>query len=163
MPAPIISLNQLAGKVEEEERLLGLDVGTKTVGLALSDVTRKIATPFETLRRTRFTADAQKILAIAATHGVGGLVVGLPINLDGSEGPRSQSVRAFARNLSRLSDLPLVLWDERLSTQAAERALLAADASRRRRAEVIDKMAAAYILQGALDRLNSMAPAVDRP
>ncbi len=131
-----------------------MDIGTKTIGLALSDVTRQIATPLETIRRTKFKADAERLLGIAQEHGVSGLVAGLPINLDGSEGPRAQSTRAFVRNLAPLTDLPVAFWDERLSTAAAERVLLEADASRKRRAEVIDKMAAAYILQGALDRIN---------
>lgn len=137
----------------ERGALIGIDAGTKTLGLALSDITRLIASPLETIRRTRFTADAARLLALAETHKVAGFVLGLPANLDGSEGPRAQATRAFARNLNRLSPLPVLLWDERLSTVAAERMLLEADASRRRRAEVIDKLAAALILQGALDRL----------
>nr|WP_210336158.1 Holliday junction resolvase RuvX [Rhodomicrobium udaipurense] len=134
--------------------MMGLDVGTKTVGLALSDVMRQIATPFDTIRRTKFTADAVKLLEHCKAQDVGGLVVGLPVNLDGTEGPRAQSTRAFVRSLGALTDMPMAFWDERLSTAAAERVLLEADASRKRRAEVIDKMAAAYILQGALDRVN---------
>jgi putative Holliday junction resolvase len=149
-----LELPELCARLKRDERLLGLDVGTKTVGLALSDVMRQIATPLETIRRTKFSADAARLLHLAQEHGVGGFVIGLPVNLDGSEGPRAQSTRAFARNLGQLTDLPMAFWDERLSTAAAERALLEADASRKRRAEVIDKMAAAYILQGALDRLN---------
>ena len=136
-----------------EARLLGLDVGTKTIGLALSDVTRSIATPYETIRRTKFTNDAKILGDIVNEMEVGGLIIGLPINLDGSEGPRAQSTRAFARNLARHIDVPMTFWDERLSTAAVERHLIEADASRKRRAEVIDRMAAAYILQGALDRL----------
>ncbi len=136
-----------------EARLLGLDVGTKTIGLALSDVTRSIATPYETIRRTKFTSDAKILGDIVDKMEVGGLIIGLPINLDGSEGPRAQSTRAFARNLAKHIDLPMAFWDERLSTAAVERHLIEADASRKRRAEVIDRMAAAYILQGALDRL----------
>lgn len=136
-----------------EARLLGLDVGTKTVGLALSDVTRSIATPYETIRRTKFTSDAKILVDIVDKMEVGGLIIGLPINLDGSEGPRAQSTRAFARNLAKYIDLPMTFWDERLSTAAVERHLIEADASRKRRAEVVDRMAAAYILQGALDRL----------
>lgn len=136
------------------ERLLGLDVGTKTVGLALSDVERRVASPLETIRRTKFSADARRLLEIAEDQGVGGLVVGLPINMDGSEGPRAQSVRAFVRNLLALTAMPVAFWDERLSTAAAERALLEADLSRKRRANLIDKTAAALILQGALDRMN---------
>lgn len=136
--------------------LMGLDLGTVTIGLAVSDTGRRIATPLRTLRRTKFTADAAALLAIAGERGVGGLVLGLPRNMDGSEGPRAQATRAFARNLGRLTDLPIVFWDERLSTVAAERALLEADASRRRRAEVIDHVAAGYILQGLLDRLGHL-------
>ncbi len=154
MPSQPLALAALSERLKREERLLGLDVGTKTIGLALSDVMRQIATPRETIRRTKFMADAARLLELAKLHGVGGLVIGLPVNLDGSEGPRAQSTRAFARNLAALTNLPMAFWDERLSTAAAERALLEADASRKRRAEVIDKMAAAYILQGALDRLN---------
>jgi putative holliday junction resolvase len=154
VPSQPLVLSELFERLERDERLLGLDVGTKTIGLALSDVTRQIATPLETIRRTKFKADAARLLAAAKEHGVGGLVIGLPINLDGSEGPRAQSSRAFARNLGQLTDLPMSFWDERLSTAAAERALLEADTSRKRRAELIDKLAAAYILQGALDRFN---------
>jgi putative Holliday junction resolvase len=137
--------------------LLGLDLGDKTVGLALSDARRAIASPLATLRRTRFAADAAALLATAAERGAVALVLGLPRNMDGSEGPRAQSARAFARNLARLTPLPMLMWDERLSTVAAERALLAADLSRKRRAEVIDAVAAGYILQGALDRLAHLA------
>ena len=144
-------------RLQPEARLLGLDVGTKTIGLALSDVTRSIATPYETIRRTKFTADAKTLAAIVAKEGVGGLVIGLPLNLDGSEGPRAQSTRAFARNLAGHVDVPMAFWDERLSTAAVERHLIEADASRKRRAEVIDRMAAAYILQGALDRLRNLS------
>ena len=134
-------------------RLLGVDLGTKTIGLALSDVERSIATPLETLKRTKFTPDAQAIRAIASRFQVGALVVGLPLNMDGSEGPRAQATRSFARNLKPVLDLPILFWDERLSTAAVTRALIDADASRARRGELVDKMAAAYILQGALDRL----------
>jgi putative Holliday junction resolvase len=147
----------LPARLQRDARLLGLDVGTKTVGVALSDVTRSIATPYETIRRTKFTADAKAIAAIATKEGVGALVIGMPFNFDGSEGPRAQSTRAFARNLSAHVDLPMIFWDERLSTAAVERHLIEADASRKRRAEVIDRMAAAYILQGALDRLRNLA------
>ena len=153
LPLPI---EDLALRLQPEARLLGLDVGTKTIGLALSDVTRSIATPYETLRRAKFTADAKKIAEIVTKEGVGGLVIGLPINLDGSEGPRAQSTRAFARNLAVHVAVPMAFWDERLSTAAVERHLIEADASRKRRAEVIDRMAAAYILQGALDRLRTL-------
>ncbi len=158
MPSELLDLADLFGRLRRDERLLGLDVGTKTIGLALSDVLRRIATPLDTIRRTKFTADAARLLALCAEHGVGGLVVGLPINLDGSEGPRSQSTRAFVRNLAQLTELPMAFWDERLSTAAAERALLEADTSRKRRAELIDKTAAAYILQGALDCFNYSRP-----
>jgi putative holliday junction resolvase len=133
-------------------RLLGVDLGTKTIGLALSDVERRIATPLETLKRTKFTPDAAAIRAIVERFGVGGLVVGLPLNMDGSEGPRAQATRAFARNLKPVLGLPIAFWDERLSTMAATRMLIDADASRARRDALVDKVAAAYILQGALDR-----------
>jgi putative Holliday junction resolvase len=133
-------------------RLLGLDVGTRTIGLALCDSGWTIATPAELIRRGRFSADLEKLKVLIAAQGVAGLVVGLPRNLDGSESPRTQSVRAFARNLGPLG-LPILLWDERWSTQAVTRTLIDADASRARRAELVDKMAAAYILQGAIDAL----------
>lgn len=136
--------------------LMGLDLGTKTIGVALSDVLRGVATPVETVKRKKFTLDAARLLEIAAARQVSGLLLGLPRNMDGSEGPRCQSTRAFARNLAGLTDLPIGFWDERLSTVAAERALLEADTSRKRRAELIDNVAASYILQGALDRLRHM-------
>ena len=139
--------------------LMGLDLGTRTIGIAVSDTGRRVASPLETLRRTKFGADAAALLERTAARAIGGLVLGLPRNMDGSEGPRCQSVRGFARNLAGLSPLPITFWDERLSTVAAERALLEADTSRRRRAEVIDHVAAAYILQGFLDRLGHMAGA----
>ena len=134
-------------------RLIGIDLGTKTIGLALSDAGRTIATPLETLRRTKFTPDAEALSKLAKQHAVGGLVIGLPFNMDGSEGARAQSTRAFATNLSRLLMLPILLWDERLSTVAVERSMIEADMSRAKRARRVDKAAAAYILQGALDRL----------
>ncbi len=136
-------------------RLIGIDPGSKTLGLALSDVGRQIASPLETIARTKFTADAERLLAHVDQLGVGGLVIGLPVNMDGSEGPRAQSARALARNLSKLRALPILMWDERLSSAAAERVLLEADQSRKRRAEVIDKLAATVILQGALDRIRT--------
>jgi putative Holliday junction resolvase len=136
--------------------LAGLDLGTRTIGVAVSDRMRSVASPLSTIRRTKFTEDAVALLRIVAERELGGLVLGLPLNMDGSEGPRCQSTRAFARNLSRLTDLPIGFWDERLSTVAAERALLEADTSRKRRAEVIDHVAAGYILQGALDRLRHL-------
>ena len=137
-------------------RLLGLDLGEKTIGLALSDTGLTIATPLQTLKRTKFSVDAVALSAVIAEHSVGGLVVGLPLNMDGSEGPRVQATRAFLRNFSRLSGTPFALWDERLSTAAVNRSLIEQDVSRARRAAVVDRMAAAYILQGALDRLASI-------
>ncbi len=133
--------------------LIGIDAGTKTFGLALSDITRTIATPLFVIRRTKFKADVAELLRFAAEHKIAGFVLGLPTNLDGTSGPRVQATRAFARNVNMLSELPILLWDERLSTAEAERTLLEADASRRRRAQVIDKLAATIILQGALDRM----------
>jgi putative Holliday junction resolvase len=152
-PDLIVELFDLAENLPEDQRLLGLDLGTKSIGLALSDVSLTIASPLETIRRSKFTQDAEQLLAVAGKHQVGGLVLGYPLNMDGSKGPRAQASESFARNLARLSDLPVALWDERLSTAAVTRTLLEADASRRRRAEVVDKMAASFILQGALDRL----------
>lgn len=131
----------------------GLDLGTKTIGVALSDLRRGVATPIEVIRREKFTEDAARLLALLQARGAAAIVLGLPLNMDGSEGPRAQSTRAFARNLARLTPLPIGYWDERLSTVAAERALIEADTSRKRRKEVIDQVAAGYILQGALDRL----------
>ena len=139
-------------------RLLGLDLGSKTIGLALSDLERQIASPLETIQRVKFGLDAAALLKIAEKHQVAGLVIGLPLNMDGTEGPRVQSTRAFVRNLIPLTDLPIVFWDERMSTLAVTRTLLDADASRAKRAAVVDKMAAAYILQGALDRLGRLGP-----
>jgi putative Holliday junction resolvase len=138
-------------------RLMGLDVGTKTIGVALCDAEWNIATPAELIRRGKFAADLGKLRQIASAQGATGIVVGLPLNLDGSESPRTQSVRAFARNLEPL-DLPILLWDERWSTQAVTRTLVDADTSRARRAELVDKMAAGYILQGALDALTAPGP-----
>jgi putative holliday junction resolvase len=139
--------------LEAHTRLIGIDAGTKTLGLALSDVSRIIASPLETIHRTKFKADAEKLFFFAQTHKISGFVLGFPANLDGSEGPRAQATRAFARNINKLSALPILLWDERLTTAEAERLLIHADASRKRRAEVIDKLAATLILQGALDRM----------
>jgi putative Holliday junction resolvase len=136
-------------------RLIGIDAGTKTLGLALSDVRRTIASPLETIRRTKFTADAVRLFGFCTEHDVAGLVLGMPRNLDGTEGPRAQATRALARNLNKLSPLPILLWDERLTTAEAQRMLIAADQTRKRRAEVIDKLAATIILQSALDRLNN--------
>ena len=138
--------------------LIGLDLGTKTIGVAASDPDRKLAAGVETVARTNFTADARRLLALATARKAAGFVLGLPVDMDGSEGPRAQSIRAFARNFAKLTELPIALWDERLSTAAVERELIAIDMSRTRRAEVIDQHAAAYILQGALDRLARLAP-----
>ena len=153
MPETPITLEELSQRLPAKAPLLGLDLGTKTIGLALSDLSRRIASPLTTIARRKFTTDVDEMLRHASTHGVAGLVIGLPLNMDGSEGPRAQATRAFARNLATRSELPIAFWDERLSTAAVTRTLLEADASRKRRDEVIDKMAAAYILQGALDRL----------
>lgn len=164
MPEPTKSAARTPNRIFEESdkfsfevsgqaRILGLDVGTKTIGVALSDLGRSIATPMETITRTRFVQDAARLFRIVAEQRVGGLVIGLPINMDGSSGPRAQSARQFARNLSAHIDLPMLLWDERLSTAAVTRTLLEADTSRARRKALVDKLAAAYILQGALDRL----------
>lgn len=150
------SLETLSPELRPGQRILGLDLGEKTIGVALSDTTRKVATPFETLTRSRFQKDAGHLLAIAKHENVGAIVLGLPINMDGSEGPRAQSTRAFARNLAMLTSIPIVFWDERLSTAAVERMLIEADRSRMRRDEIVDKLAAAYILQGALDRLSRL-------
>ncbi len=155
MPVTIIQIEDLIA-LPQEARLLGIDLGTKTIGLALSDVWRQIATPLETIRRVKFTPDVAMLLKIAAEHRIAALVIGLPLNMDGTEGPRVQSTRAFVRALTPLTDLPVLYWDERMSTQAVTRTLLEADASRAKRADVVDKMAAAYILQGALDRLGRL-------
>ena len=152
----IIDLPALKLAVAPGARLLGLDLGEKTIGLALSDTSLTIATPMETLRRGKFTADAATLDKIIVKQGVGGLVIGLPLNMDGSDGPSAQSARAFARNFAARSPLPIALCDERLSTAAVTRTLLEADASRERRAALVDKMAAAYILQGALDRMRHL-------
>lgn len=149
----IVDVDQLKSTLAARTRLLGLDLGEKTIGLALTDTLLTVATPMETLKRGKFTADADKLQVIIEKQNVGGIVVGLPLNMDGSDGPSAQSARAFARNFAARSKIPILLWDERLSTAAVTRTLIDADASRRRRAEVVDKMAAAYILQGVLDRL----------
>jgi putative Holliday junction resolvase len=154
MSPGLVRIEDLAGRFTGTQRLMGIDLGTKTIGLALSDVGRRLATPMETLPRGKFSVDAAKLLARAKQFDVAALIVGLPLNMDGSEGPRAQATRAFVRNLGALSPIPCVFWDERLSTAAVHRALIAQDVSRAKRAEVIDRMAAAYILQGALDRLN---------
>jgi len=155
---PVLSLADAAAVLPSRGVLIGLDLGSKTIGVAASDPDRRVAAPVETIARQRFVLDAGRILDLAAERRAAGLVLGLPINMDGSEGPRAQSTRAFARNLARLTELPIALWDERLSTAAVERALIAADASRAKRKKVIDQHAAAYILQGALDRLSRERP-----
>jgi putative holliday junction resolvase len=155
----IVAVTDLSAPAGRGSRLIGLDVGSKTIGVALSDVRLTIATPLETIRRTRFSRDAERLCRLIATHDVGGIVIGLPVSMDGREGPRCQSVRQFARNLLQVIDLPAAFWDERLSTAAVERMLIGeADMSRKRRSRVIDKLAAAYILQGALDAIRRHAP-----
>lgn len=148
------TIDNFAAELPRARALVGLDLGTKTIGVSVSDGLLSVASPLETIKRTKYTADAARLEQIIDARDIGGIVLGLPFNMDGSEGPRCQSTRAFARNFARQSELPITYWDERLSTVAAERALLEADASRRRRAELIDNVAAAYILQGALDRLS---------
>ena len=155
---PVIMLNDDHALFGERGALIGLDLGTKTIGVAVSDPDRRVAAPVETIARRRFGIDARRILDLAAERRAVGFVLGLPINMDGSEGARAQSTRAFARNLAGLTELPIALWDERLSTAAVERALIEADASRARRKAVIDAHAASYILQGALDRLAAKPP-----
>ena len=152
----IEDIAEFATALPRDRALAGLDLGTVTIGVAVSDRLLSVATPLETIKRKKFGIDAARLLAIAKERELGGIVLGLPFNMDGSEGPRCQSTRAFARNLSGLTDLPIGYWDERLSTVAAERALLEADTSRKRRAEVIDHVAAGYILQGVLDRLRHL-------
>jgi putative Holliday junction resolvase len=156
MPALILPLIEAVTHWPARGALLGLDLGTKTIGVAVSDPDRRLATGVETIARKAFTADAARLLELAAQRNACGLVLGLPLNMDGSEGPRVQSTRAFARNLARLTSLPIGLWDERLSTVAVERALIANDVSRAKRAKVIDEHAAIFILQGALDRLAAL-------
>lgn len=150
------TFEDFAAQIPPMTALIGLDLGTKTIGVAVSDRIGAVATPLETVKRKKFTLDAERLLAIIADRSAGGILLGLPRNMDGTEGPRCQSTRAFARNLSGLTNLPIGYWDERLSTVAAEKALLEADTTRKRRAEVIDHVAASYILQGALDRMRHM-------
>lgn len=152
---PLVPLQDIPALLTRHQRLLGLDLGTRTIGLALSDVELTIATPLETIMRVKYSKDVLKLLAIVGKFDVGALVIGLPINMDGSEGPRAQSTRAFVRNLPSLSDIPVAFCDERMSTLAVTRTLMEADASRARRAELVDKMAAAYILQNALDLIKT--------
>ena len=148
-----IPVEDLAGRIEVSQRLIGLDLGTKTIGMALSDPGLMIATPLRTIKRTKFSKDAAELLDLCERENVGAIVLGLPINMNATEGPRAQATRAFARNLQKLTDLPIALWDERWSTAAAERAMIEADLSRAKRAEKIDAAAAGFILQGVLDRL----------
>lgn len=159
-PAPlgatISDIAEFAALIPEGRRVIGIDAGTKTLGLALSDVACFIASPLLTIQRTKFAADAARLLALADEHKIAAFVLGWPLNLDGTMGPRAQATRAFARNLNKLSPLPIMLWDERLSTAEAERMLIEADASRKRRADVIDKLAATIILQGALNRMRHL-------
>ncbi|HEY1782890.1 MAG TPA: Holliday junction resolvase RuvX [Roseiarcus sp.] len=156
MPHPI-AIEDLAVSLPPKARLIGVDLGSKTIGLAISDVERRIASPLRTLQRGPFGMNAEALTAIFSEFGVVGIVLGLPLDLDGRDNPRAQSTRAFARNLSARTSLPIVLWDERFSTAAVTRSLIASDVSRARRKQVVDKMAAAYILQGALDRLGGLA------
>ncbi len=149
----IESIEDFAAALPLGRAVFGLDFGEKTIGVAASDLRRSVASPILVIRRTKFTEDAKALLGLVAERSIAGLILGLPRNMDGSEGPRAQATRAFARNLVRLTDVPIGYWDERLSTVAAERALLEADTSRKRRNEVIDQVAAGYILQGALDRM----------
>jgi len=151
-----VPVDLLPTRLPPGARLAGLDLGTKTIGIALSDVGLQIATPAQTIHRTKFGKDAEALLAFCVKEKVGGLVLGLPINMNGTEGPRAQATRAFLRNLAPLTEMPIALWDERLSTAAAERAMIEADMSRKKRAEKIDAAAAAFILQGALDRLAAL-------
>jgi putative Holliday junction resolvase len=153
----VITLAELKSALTPRARLLGLDVGDKTIGLAISDSGLAVASPIETIARGKFAADGARLLELMDEREAGGLVIGLPVNMDGSEGPRCQSVRQFARNLLALRDLPIAFWDERLSTAAVERAMIDADLTRRRRAKAVDKLAAAYILQGALDAMTRKA------
>lgn len=156
MPANETTVETLAPALPPRGRVMGLDVGTKTIGLALSDIERRLASPLDTIRRVKFSQDAEALIRRAGDFEVCGLIVGLPLNMDGTEGPRAQATRAFMRNLHKLSPLPYAFWDERLSTAAVTRELIAQDATRAKRAEVVDRMAAAYILQGALDRLSRL-------
>lgn len=160
-PAPkksgnLVLIEELLERHSPGARLVGIDLGTKTIGIAISDGTLSIGSGLETIQRTKFSKDVERLNQICAKNGVYGLIMGLPLNMDGSEGPRAQATRAFVRNLANLCDLPVVLWDERLSTVAAERAMIEADMSRRKRAEKIDAAAASFILQGALDRMRAL-------
>ena len=154
----VVDLTELPALLPRYSALIGLDLGEKTIGVAISDVTRMVASPLELIRKTKFTAEANRLFALIDEREVGAIVIGLPVNMDGTEGTRCQSNRAFARNLLRLRDIPIAFWDERMSTMAVNRVLVEeADVTRARRAELVDKMAAAWILQGALDRLSALA------
>ena len=152
----LLTIEELAAHLPAKARLMGIDLGTKTIGLALSDIERRLASPLETIKRVKFTTDVARMIELAHKHAVAAFVIGLPLNMDGSEGPRTQSTRAFIRQTAPLAGIPFAFWDERLSTAAVTRELIAQDASRAKRAEVVDRMAAAYILQGALDRLSRL-------
>jgi putative Holliday junction resolvase len=154
-----LTLEAFAARLRPRQRLMGADLGTKTIGVALSDVERRIATPLITLRRAKFSKDAVWLISLMDQYDAAGLVIGLPLNMDGSEGPNAQAARAFGHNFAPLSARPYMFWDERLSTQAVTRSLIAQGASRAKRAKVVDRMAAAHILQGALDRLRALDPA----
>ncbi|WP_026612478.1 Holliday junction resolvase RuvX [Ensifer aridi] len=153
----ILTIEELAERLPPYQAIAGLDLGTKTIGLSVSDLGRRFATPRDVIRRVKFSIDAEALLSVAAKEKIAAFVIGLPVNMDGTEGPRCQATRAFVRNMGEKTDIPFVLWDERLSTVAAERALIEMDVSRKKRAERIDSAAASFILQGALDRLASLA------
>lgn len=153
----ILTIEELAARLPPHQGIAGLDLGTKTIGISVSDLGRRFATPREVIRRAKFGIDAAALLALAEKENIAAFVIGLPVNMDGSEGPRCQATRAFVRNMGEKTDIPFVLWDERLSTVAAERALIEMDVSRKKRAERIDSAAASFILQGALDRLATLA------
>lgn len=155
-PPMIVEIDDIKSHMQPSQRLLGLDLGSKTIGIALSDIMCRIATPMETIKRSKFTKDAERLISIISAQNVGGIILGLPLNMDGSEGPRCQSTRQFAANISGKMDIAIALWDERLSTVAVTRTLIEADTSRKRRRQLVDKMAAGYILQGALDKLSRM-------
>lgn len=158
MPAAVFAVfEDFAASLPPQGALLGVDLGTKTIGLAVSDPARRVASPLETIARKKFTPDVLRMLSVGASRKVAGVVLGLPVNMDGTEGPRAQATRAFARNLAPLTELPIAFWDERMSTAAVERMLISFDTTRKRRDEVVDKLAAAYILQGALDRMSFLA------
>ena len=152
---PSQNLFDLADTLLPHQRLIGIDLGSTTIGLALSDISRTVASPLETLKRTKFKQNATTLAQLCVEHNVSGLVLGFPLNMDGSEGPRAQATKAYMRNWPQFSAIPVTLWDERLSTAAVTRTLLEVDASRQRRAQLVDKLAATYILQGALDRLSA--------